>query len=81
VSLVLSYYDLLIVLAQVFSCIDFDITLDVIPSDLVASSCSLNFSKLYCVNLEAISLSGHQFIILAPNLLFCSVRSRLPGYI
>jgi hypothetical protein len=33
VSLVLSYYDLLIVLAQVCSCIEFDLTLGVIPSD------------------------------------------------
>jgi hypothetical protein len=49
VSLVLAYYDLLIVLAQVCSCIEFDLTLGVIPSDYVASSCSLHFSKLYCV--------------------------------
>jgi hypothetical protein len=33
VSLVLAYYDLLIVLAQVCSCIEFDLTLDVIPCD------------------------------------------------
>jgi hypothetical protein len=33
VSLVLAYYDLLIVLAHVCSCIEFDITLGVIPSD------------------------------------------------
>jgi hypothetical protein len=33
VSHVLAYYDLFIVLAQVCSCIEFDITLGVIPSD------------------------------------------------
>jgi hypothetical protein len=33
VSLVLAYYNLLIVLAQVYSCIEFDLTLGVIPSD------------------------------------------------
>jgi hypothetical protein len=33
VSLVLAYYDLLIVLAQVYSCIEFDLTLCVILSD------------------------------------------------
>jgi hypothetical protein len=49
VSLVLAYYDLLIVIAQVYSCIEFDLTLGVIPSDYVDSSYSLYFSKLYCV--------------------------------
>jgi hypothetical protein len=33
VSLVLAYYDLLIVLGEVCSCIEFDLTLGVIPSD------------------------------------------------
>jgi hypothetical protein len=33
VSLVLAYYDLLIVLTEVCSCIEFDLTLGVIPSD------------------------------------------------
>jgi hypothetical protein len=33
VSLVLAYYDLLIVLAQVCSCIEFDLTLGVIASN------------------------------------------------
>jgi hypothetical protein len=33
VSLVLPYYDLLIVLAQVCSCIEFDLILGVIPFD------------------------------------------------
>jgi hypothetical protein len=33
VSLVLAYYNLLIVLDQVCSCIEFDLTLGVIPSD------------------------------------------------
>jgi hypothetical protein len=33
VSLVLAYYDLFIVLAQVYSCIEFGLNLGVIPSD------------------------------------------------
>jgi hypothetical protein len=33
VSLVLAYYDLLIILAQVCSCIEFDLTLGMIPID------------------------------------------------
>jgi hypothetical protein len=33
VSLVLVYYDLLIVIAQVYSCIKFDLSIGVIPSD------------------------------------------------
>jgi hypothetical protein len=33
VSFVLAYFDLLIVLAQVYSCLEFDLTLSVIPSD------------------------------------------------
>jgi hypothetical protein len=33
VSLVLAYYDLLIVFAQVYSCTEFDLTLGVIPND------------------------------------------------
>jgi hypothetical protein len=49
VSLVLAYYDLFIILFQVCSCIEFDLTLGVIPSDYVASTCSLYFSKLYCI--------------------------------
>jgi hypothetical protein len=32
VSLMLAYYDLIIVLAKVCSCIEFDLTLGVIPS-------------------------------------------------
>jgi hypothetical protein len=49
VSLVLACYNLFIVLAQVCSCIEFDLILCMIPSDYVASNCSLYFSKLYCV--------------------------------
>jgi hypothetical protein len=33
VSLVLAYYDLLIVLGEIYSCIEFNLTLGVIPSD------------------------------------------------
>jgi hypothetical protein len=49
VLLVLAYYDLFIILAQVCSCIEFDLTLGVISSDYVASIFFLYFSKLYCV--------------------------------
>jgi hypothetical protein len=49
VSLVLAPFGLLIVLAQVYSCLEFDLTLGVIPGVYVASSCSLIFSKLRCV--------------------------------
>jgi hypothetical protein len=49
VSFVLAHFDLLIVLAQVCSCLEFDLTLGVIPSHSVASSCSPYFSKLYSV--------------------------------
>jgi hypothetical protein len=40
VSLMHAYFDLLIVLVQVHSCLEFDLTLCVIPSALVATSCS-----------------------------------------
>jgi hypothetical protein len=33
VSFVLTHFDLLIILAQVCSCLEFDLTLSVIPSD------------------------------------------------
>jgi hypothetical protein len=46
VSIVLVAFDLLIVLTQVYSCLEFDLTLGLIPSVYVASNCSLNFSKL-----------------------------------
>jgi hypothetical protein len=49
VSIVLAPFDSLIVLAQVCSCLEVDLTLGVIPSIWVASSCSLYFSKLYCI--------------------------------
>jgi hypothetical protein len=39
-SLVHAYFNLLIVLAQVHSCLEFDLTLGVIPSVSVATSCS-----------------------------------------
>jgi hypothetical protein len=49
VSLVVVYLDLLFILAQVCSFLEFDLTLGVVPSDYVASSCSPYFYKLYCV--------------------------------
>jgi hypothetical protein len=55
-TLVLAYSDLLIVLTQVRSCSKFDLTLGVIPSVWVASSCSLYFYMLYSVLLASIKL-------------------------
>jgi hypothetical protein len=49
VYFVLAHFDLLIVFAQVCSCLEFDLTIAVISSVYVASSCSLYFSKLYHV--------------------------------
>jgi hypothetical protein len=46
---VLAPFDLLIILAQFYSFLEFDLTLCVIPSVWVASSYSLIFSKLLCV--------------------------------
>jgi hypothetical protein len=53
VSFVLAPFDLLIVLARVCSYLELDLTLCVIPSVYAASSCSLYFSKLYCVYLAS----------------------------
>jgi hypothetical protein len=44
-----THFDLPIVFSQVCSCLEFDLTLGLIPRVYVASSCSLYFSKLYCV--------------------------------
>jgi hypothetical protein len=46
-------FDLLIVLAQVRSCLEFDLTLGVIPSDLAATSCSPYLYMLYSVLLAS----------------------------
>jgi hypothetical protein len=43
VFLMYACFNLLIVLVQVRSCLEFDLTLGVIPSDLVATSCSPYF--------------------------------------
>jgi hypothetical protein len=40
-----THFDLLIVIAQVCSWLEFNLTLGVIPNVYVASSCSLNFFK------------------------------------
>jgi hypothetical protein len=53
VSLVHAYFDLLIVLAQVHSSLEFGLTLGVIPSDLVATSCSPYLYMLYSVLLAS----------------------------
>jgi hypothetical protein len=58
VSLVLAYFDLLFLLAQVRSYSKFDLTLGVIPSVWVASSCSLYFYMLYSVLLASSKLIG-----------------------
>jgi hypothetical protein len=52
-SLVHICFDLLIVLTQVHSCLEFDLTLGVIPSDLVATSYSPYFYMLYSVLLAS----------------------------
>jgi hypothetical protein len=57
-SIVLAPFDLLIVLAQACSCLEFDLTLGVIPSVLVASRCSLIFYKLLCAYLASHKLIG-----------------------
>jgi hypothetical protein len=52
-SLVHAHFDLLIVLAQVHSCLEFDLTLDVIPSNYAAPSCSPFLYMLYSVLLAS----------------------------
>jgi hypothetical protein len=49
VSIVLPPFNLLIVLTQDYSCLKFDLTLGVIPSVFSASSCSIYFSRFYCI--------------------------------
>jgi hypothetical protein len=58
VSLLHSCFDLFIVLAQVCSCLEFDLTLGVISSDLVATSCSPYFYMFYNVLLAIYKLIG-----------------------
>jgi hypothetical protein len=58
VSLVHACFDLLIVLAQVHSCLEFDLTIGVIPSDLIATSCSPYLYMLYSVLLASRKLIG-----------------------
>jgi hypothetical protein len=57
-NLVYACFDLLIVLAQVHSCLEFDLTLGVIPSDLVATNCSPYLYMLYSVLLASRKLIG-----------------------
>jgi hypothetical protein len=56
VSLVHACFDLLIVLPQVRSCFEFDLTLGVISSDLVTTSSSPYFYMLYSVLLASCKL-------------------------
>jgi hypothetical protein len=58
VSLVHACFDLLIVLARVRSCLEFVLTLDIIPSDYVASSCFHYLYMLYSVLLASCKLIG-----------------------
>jgi hypothetical protein len=58
VSLVHACFNLLIVLAQVHSCLEFDLTIGVISSDLVATSCSPYLYMLYSVLLASRKLIG-----------------------
>jgi hypothetical protein len=58
VSLMLTYFNFLFILAQVCSCSELDLTLGVIPSVWVASSCSLYFYMLYSVLLASSKLIG-----------------------
>jgi uncharacterized protein with PQ loop repeat len=58
VSLVHACFNFLIVLVQLHSCLEFDLTLGVIPSEYVVSSCSLNFYMLYSALLASRKLIG-----------------------
>jgi hypothetical protein len=53
VSLVHACFNFIIVLDQICSCLEFDLTLSVIPSEYVASSCSTKFYMLYSVLLAS----------------------------
>jgi hypothetical protein len=46
---VLTHFNLPIVFTQIYSCLEFDLTLGLIPRVYVTSSYSLYFFKLYCV--------------------------------
>jgi hypothetical protein len=70
-----AYFNLLIVLSQVRSCLEFDLTLGVIPSDLVATSRSPYLYIFYSV------LLAPRLIVLSPGLLFRSMKSCLVGHI
>jgi hypothetical protein len=58
VSLVHACFNLLLVPTQVRSVLAFDLTLGVIPSDLVATSCSPHLYMLYSVLLTSCKLIG-----------------------
>jgi hypothetical protein len=58
VSIVLAPFDLLIVLAQDCSCLEFNLTLGVIPSVYITSSCFLIFFlSFFVLSLQVVSLS------------------------
>jgi hypothetical protein len=71
VSLVHACFNLLIVLSQVYSYLEFDLTLGVIPSDWIATSCSPYLYMFYSV------LLAPRLIVLSPGLLFRSMKSCL----
>jgi hypothetical protein len=56
-SLMHACFNFIIVLAQVCSCLEFDLTLGVIPSKEALSICSSNFYMLYSV-----LLANHKLI-------------------
>jgi hypothetical protein len=53
-----SHFNLLPVLIQVCSSLEFDLTLDLIPKVYVASSCSRYLSELYIVKLANSKVIG-----------------------
>jgi hypothetical protein len=57
-SLVHACFNLHIVFAQVHSCLEFDLTLGVIPSDFVVTICSPYLYMLYSVLLASRKLIG-----------------------
>jgi hypothetical protein len=58
VSLVHACFDFILILAKVYSSLEFDLTLGVIPSEYIISSCYTNFYMLYSVLLASRKLIG-----------------------
>jgi hypothetical protein len=51
-------FDFILILAKVYSSLEFDLTLGVIPSEYIISSCYTNFYMLYSVLLASRKLIG-----------------------